>query len=1312
MNREMEDDQNDADVIYAALWQAAPFPRLPQDAPPELRKLTIDIEDPKRVYAIHRAARRHNFQILVERYIIQIRYGCQSSDCNTSTCFSSRLRCAAVAGAPVRRYNATSARTLAIHLASQDNPEQGLCQHISTSLPLSQRKVPDAASSPPAEATIITRNSTKSKRGTKPSLDVPEDDQPKYPKGELHDIMSHPLYDPKDFHRATSLFKYLQRPPRIDHLSFVQNVFTTTAVKMLEFLNQNNFDRKFKVDEERKDLKLNGIAGSGNGDVSSSSKTEDLENAGDAVINGTSRNTGNLRYLGSNSQNGALLEIKTPISTAPAGMDGELPMPDTAVKSRSTYMNSKLPAFGMGEDPPLNPDFVKSFNKSKDRRNSRATVPDAKVAKGIVSTPTSPRAQPFSPDLVSPRESKSTKPNRQLSRRPTIASPGIDEIEENSPPRNVLSVSIRSIDEISSDASNNKPAPEKTQPDKEDVAATETNNVKNDSPSQKKAALPTIEILMPQSLSQLSIETIDLICDILQEDHSTEQHVFQPPTVGRSWRRENDEYHTVLRRVSSKKTINGYPSGLKKEWHLFIQQSLYDVLSRPDALIRSFSDENGVLFDTQTIWYLMLRMTRVAPSIVFHSLWMVTESLFQPPAELEHDWTRVDSRSQKKDFKVSSADAAQIMTICLHALVAAAPFVINARQLANMSRIRSYGLLSMLGRDSSSVEPITLCLKYEDAFTDERALRLARRLFSAISARQRYAELAELNDVQPKESSSELSGTDLLQNVFGSLKFMDLGPSILDFSNSDRDLHEKRLPTLLLDWARTVMMQDWQGTAEVPRDGAFGGALALIAAIYKNRKSLLLGDIHFYSSYFSERLDSMSMPIEWLSFEPNKRTVHLLDYPYLFVPATLVTYFRSINFSRMSRSFEEARSELTFAHHRAADKQLMIDSQRRHTLYDRLRLALTRFNVLQIRRTDILTDAFNQLWRREERELVRPLKIRLGEEAGEEGSDSGGVQQEFFRLAIAEALDPDYGTFTVDQRTKMTWFQPGSLEPLWKFELIGLIFSLAVYNGLTLPVTFPKALYRKLLGEEIRELHQISDGWPDLANGLTTMLEWDEKDGSVEDIFTRTYEFSVEHFGQPISQDMAQGSYWPQFADTHNHINPSDAPLVTGSNRSDYVSDYIYWLTDVSVRPQFEAFKRGFFTCISPRSITLFTPEILQSVVEGVQEIEVGELRRYTRYVGWDASHPTIKDLWSIVRRYDAVQKRKLLEFVTASDRVPVGGLRNLVFVVQRNGVDDAHLPTSYTCYGTLLLPEYSSKEVLREKLAMALENAQGFGFA
>ena len=53
--------------VLAWLWEEAPFARLPWDAPSELRQMVEDIDNPKRVYAIHRASRRHNFQLLVQR---------------------------------------------------------------------------------------------------------------------------------------------------------------------------------------------------------------------------------------------------------------------------------------------------------------------------------------------------------------------------------------------------------------------------------------------------------------------------------------------------------------------------------------------------------------------------------------------------------------------------------------------------------------------------------------------------------------------------------------------------------------------------------------------------------------------------------------------------------------------------------------------------------------------------------------------------------------------------------------------------------------------------------------------------------------------------------------------------------------------------------------------------------------------------------------------------------------------------------------------------------------------------------------------
>jgi hypothetical protein len=45
-----------------------------------------------------------------------------------------------------------------------------------------------------------------------------------------------------------------------------------------------------------------------------------------------------------------------------------------------------------------------------------------------------------------------------------------------------------------------------------------------------------------------------------------------------------------------------------------------------------------------------------------------------------------------------------------------------------------------------------------------------------------------------------------------------------------------------------------------------------------------------------------------------------------------------------------------------------------------------------------------------------------------------------------------------------------------------------------------------------------------------------------------------------------------------------------------------------------------------------------------------------------------------------------------------------------RMGGEPDRLPTAHTCFNHLLLPSYTSREVLRVRLLMALENAEGFG--
>ena len=409
----------------------------------------------------------------------------------------------------------------------------------------------------------------------------------------------------------------------------------------------------------------------------------------------------------------------------------------------------------------------------------------------------------------------------------------------------------------------------------------------------------------------------------------------------------------------------------------------------------------------------------------------------------------------------------------------------------------------------------------------------------------------------------------------------------------------------------------------------------------------------------------------------------------------------------------------------------------------------------------------------------------------------------------------------------MSWFHPSSPEPSYKFELLGILVSLAVYNGLTLPFTFPLVMYRKLSGLHNHELSDLEDGWPELVKGLRALRDW--KDGDVEDVFMRSYVFSIDKFGATEDRLIGQyekdgqaneerfednvgekskkvvkvvrikrkprkarktaaeegeedalrylrGSQFQQAAigpidealtldpqrrgpfstDLTNHAMPTitseeetleyakgrepqeissepddelcmsdssspspfpagpaiqDTPMVTNENRDRYIHDYIHQLTYKTVYDQFNAFRYGFFTCFHPKAISLFTPSGLKALVEGLPDVSVVSLERVTRYDGgYDFFHPTVRQFWTVVHSWSQEKVRKLLEFVTASDRLPVGGVGKLIFTVQKNGMGDERLPTSLTCFGRLLLPEYTSEEKLREGLEKAVENSKGFG--
>ena len=94
----------------------------------------------------------------------------------------------------------------------------------------------------------------------------------------------------------------------------------------------------------------------------------------------------------------------------------------------------------------------------------------------------------------------------------------------------------------------------------------------------------------------------------------------------------------------------------------------------------------------------------------------------------------------------------------------------------------------------------------------------------------------------------------------------------------------------------------------------------------------------------------------------------------------------------------------------------------------------------------------------------------------------------------------------------------------------------------------------------------------------------------------------------------------------------------------------------------------------------------------------------------------SVKALWAAVAAFDETLQRDFLMFVTGSKTAPMGGLGALrppahaSFKIQRAGPDSDALPTSHTCFNTLLLPEYDPPQKVAKLLEYAVrEGHEGF---
>jgi len=104
---------------------------------------------------------------------------------------------------------------------------------------------------------------------------------------------------------------------------------------------------------------------------------------------------------------------------------------------------------------------------------------------------------------------------------------------------------------------------------------------------------------------------------------------------------------------------------------------------------------------------------------------------------------------------------------------------------------------------------------------------------------------------------------------------------------------------------------------------------------------------------------------------------------------------------------------------------------------------------------------------------------------------------------------------------------------------------------------------------------------------------------------------------------------------------------------------------------------------------------------------------------GYTHESTAVKNLFEIMCSFNSDEQRQFLQFITGSPRLPVGGLRSLVppLTIVRKSVEvvssstninaDSYLPSVMTCVNYLKLPDYSSLNIMKEKLCKAMKDGQ-----
>ncbi|KAF9909831.1 hypothetical protein EC991_008002 [Linnemannia zychae] len=324
---------------------------------------------------------------------------------------------------------------------------------------------------------------------------------------------------------------------------------------------------------------------------------------------------------------------------------------------------------------------------------------------------------------------------------------------------------------------------------------------------------------------------------------------------------------------------------------------------------------------------------------------------------------------------------------------------------------------------------------------------------------------------------------------------------------------------------------------------------------------------------------------------------------------------------------------------------------------------------MNVRREMVFPDSFSQLQSRTGEEIkYSKLNVHFH---GEEGVDAGGVTREWFQVLARQMFDPNYAMFKTSAADKLTyqpnrasWVNP---DHLLFFKFIGRVIGKAIYDGRLLDAYFTRSFYKHILGRPVdyRDVEAVD---PEYYKSLVWILEND-----ITDIVEETFSVETDDFGTMKTVDLKP--------------NGRQIP-VTEENKHEYVKYITEQKLTLAIKDQIHSFLQGFHEIIPAHLISIFNEQELELLISGLPDIDVDEWKNNTEYQNYSQASPQIQYFWRAVRSFDQTERAKLLQFVTGTSKVPLGGFSQLQgisgiqkFQIHKDFSSTKRLPSAHTWY-------------------------------